>query len=559
MRHSFFTLGCFAFLCIRMNGLGLCRPVDWNTRGCPRNVLVVLPVFFLVLLFAAGAAVAAPGQNVPTDTLSIDIEDAVRLAIAQNRGLRLSEAELELAEADIGEARSVLRPQVTADAGYTRNIRAVDPFAGTPATDLLTPAVPDEWLAFNERARTDGNPDTEPISLDEFQQRQQEAFEQAGVSPDDPAVSPFTVPNQFDGGISISQTLFDPAAAARLRGARALRDASGAAYKRTELVTADSVRRAFLSTQLAAEQVELIRRSINRTEDQLQEAERRVEEGVASISERLVASVELGNFRTDLIDAETRHERARNALKLTLGIDPVRPIRLLGDLEITDGYELADFSLQEALDIARNERTDIQEARRLQASQQANLDASRAARLPRVNAFANLNLAGNIPDERDRIITDPLDPFDVRVDERGIFSDDFWSVGASAGIQLQISLFEGGRLGVQSQQARIAVKQAQIQTDQLEDSIRAEVQDALNELRAARDRVEIQTETSQIAERSFEIANERFLRGVVAQIERRDAAAQLDQSRLNLLQATHDYLSARSRFLTAMGITPEQI
>ena len=511
----------------------------------------------LALILAIGlvsSAREALGQGLSNDTLALGIEEAVQIALERNRGLLLGELDFETSVAAAREARAGLLPQLTTDASYIRDFITLDPFAGTAATDLLDGGVPTEWLAYNEQARQDDDPDMQPISLEEFLQLQGEAYEDAGVSPDDPGTSPFTVPNQFDGGLSLIQPIFAPAATAQLRNARAMRNASEVGYRHLEITTADSVRQAFLRAQLADASVDILLRSVERTEAELNEAIRRVEEGITSVSERLAAQVQLRNLQTELIEARTQRTRAINALKVSIGLPPARPVRLTGLLEVDDNFVLADVSFEEALEVAANRRMDVDEARSIVEAQEASFEASRAARLPTVSALANLNFAGNIPDNHEQVQTDPLDPFNVGVNRRRFFHDDFWSLGASIGIQVQWNIFEGGQIRARNQQAQLAVRQAEIQLDQLQDAVRLEIDDTLNDLRAARDRALLQQETVELAERNYEVANERVLRGIVTPVERRDAAEQLDQSQLNLLQAIHDYLAARSSFFSAVGV-----
>lgn len=520
-----------------------------------RRIVLAAAAVFLVALHPLPAG-AQPLDATPRDTLRLSIDDAVTIALARARELQRSTLDRAAASADLDGARAALLPRVATDAGFTRDIQPVDPFAGTRAAEFIGQDVPTEWLAFNERARTDGDPTTQPIPLDEFVQRQEQAFREAGVVDPDAAPSPFTVPNQFQAGVSFSQPVYAPAAAAEVRAARAQLGAAEAGVSRQRAVTADSARQAFLGALLSRQQVGVLQRSVARTQATLTEAERRIDEGIAPVSERLSSAVELANLQTDLVQAERADERARSNLKLTLGLSPLQPVELDGALTVED-VTLAGFPIEDAVALALASRADVAEARLQVRAQQAQVDAARASMLPSVNAVLNVNVSGNIPDDRDRVLTDPLNPFDVQVQGRGIFASDFWSLGASAGLQVQWNLFEGGRLRAQSERAQIGVQQAALLVQELEDFVRFEVEDALQELRAARDRLIIQQGNVGLAEENYRVADARVRQGVATTLERRDASTQLDRSRLNLLQAIHDYRSARSRFLAALGAETE--
>ncbi len=116
------------------------------------------------------------------------------------------------------------------------------------------------------------------------------------------------------------------------------------------------------------------------------------------------------------------------------------------------------------------------------------------------------------------------------------------------------NLFNGFRTSAQVQQRQIAVERAEIELTQLQQSVRLEVQTALRNLETAQQRILSQEKNVVNAELNYSYASTRLHEGVATPLEERDASDQLDQSRLNYLQAVHDYLVARSAFETAMGV-----
>jgi outer membrane protein len=511
--------------------------------GVGAAALVALPL---------GSAAAAAQQPAAADTLRLGMDDAVRIASARNPELRLSLLEVEAAEAEAREARGGLLPQVSSTTGYTRDVVSANPFAGTRALGQLGGGAPTGWLFHNEQARTDGDPSNRPISLERFQERQEAAFREAGVSPDDGG-NPFAVPNQFQAGLSLQQPLWAPGAAAQVRVARAARDATAAGARRQLAATADSVRRAYLGALLSRERAAVFARSVERTRASVAEAERRVAAGVAPVFERLSAEVELGNLLTDRIEAEAAEQQARDRLLLAIGLAPAQSVALTDALRVDDGFRLADTPLAAALGRALERRADVEEARLAVVAQEARVAAARAAYRPSVDAFADVNYQGNVPDDRSRAVTNPLQPFEVEEERRGVFSGDFWDLGVAAGVRLQWNVFAGGAQRAQADRTRVGARQARIRLEQLRDLVRFDVESALRELRAARDRARIQEANAALAERNYEMVRARVVQGVSTPLERREASDQLDRSRLALLQAVHDYLAARSRFHAAVG------
>lgn len=84
-----------------------------------------------------------------------------------------------------------------------------------------------------------------------------------------------------------------------------------------------------------------------------------------------------------------------------------------------------------------------------------------------------------------------------------------------------------------------------------------EVASAMRALATAREQIASQGRNVENAELNYTFASRRLDEGVATPLEERDASDQLDQSRINYLQAAHDYLVARSAYETAVGVPLE--
>jgi outer membrane protein len=488
------------------------------------------------------------------DTARLTLEAAVQRAVERSPAVRAARLEAREAIVRVDEVRAELRPQLSATASYTRELAAANPFAGTDALRMFGQGAPTDWLLWNERARLDGDPATRPIPLDEFLERQEAAFRDAGVPMRGMRDNPFSVENQFMGGIAFEQALWSPAAVAELRAAEAQREAVLAGVRQDALTVADSVRAAYLGALLAAEQAEVLARSVARATVDAEEAARRVAQGVAAVPERLAAEVEAENLRTDLIEARTRAETTVDFVKFVLDLPLAQPVMLVESLRIDDDYGAADVALPGVVAEALQRRRDVRQARLALDAERARADAARGRRRPAITAFVDVNVMGNVPDDRARTRTDPLRPFDVEEEQRGFLSGDFWDLGANAGVRVGWNILGGGRLRAQERLADIAVQAAALRVEQVTSRVELEVRQALRELQAAAARARIQEANVERAERSYTMTAERVEQGVAASLERREASTQLDRSRLALAQARHDYLAARSRLRAAAGV-----
>ncbi len=480
----------------------------------------------------------------------LSLDEAVQIALVHNYALRQTRLDQENAELQVGEAWGQLIPSVTLNSSYTRSVRSPNPFAGSEAGGLFESLGFVDWLSFNEEARTDDNPDTQPIS---FQEQQQQGLREAGISPSGSG-NPFAVPNQFEAGVTVSQVLFNASAFAAVRGADRLREIRERGTDREEQLLIDEVRATYYQAVLARERARVTQQSVDRVQRTVREISQAVEQGTAPKFDRLSAEVELSNLRANLTDASNQAELAVNALKNVLGIPIDTPIVLGDDLDAPAAPEaIGEFTIASATDMALRHRPDLRQAQLAVELNEIDRSITRGGLFPTVSAFASANYVGSVPDSRTVTLSDPDDPFAFDQETRGFFDTAYWDQSVNVGLSLTWNIFDGNQTRRQVQQRTIAVEQARIDRERAREGVKLEVEQALRNLRAAQQRLDSQTENVERAELNYEFAQQRLQEGVARPIEEREASQQLDQARLNRLQAAFDYVSALSALETAVG------
>ncbi len=510
-----------------------------------------LAVLLAGLLLLPGP-VFAQTQPAPAP-VTLTLDEAIQIALVNNYTLRNSRLDVDEARAQIREAWGQVMPQVDASSSYTRNVKSANPFAGSAAGGIFSTLGFVDWLAFNEQARTDDDPATVPIAFGEFQDRRLRGLEDAGIqlSTGD---NPFSVPNQFQNGISITQTLFSGSVYAGIRGAERLKKINQRGVDRQEQVLIDQVRQGFYQALLAAEQARVAALSVARTRATLDETARRVAQGVAPKVQRLSAEVQLANLETQSVQAQNQAVAALDNLKFTLGIPVEQPVQLRGSLEAADLDAYRTISVQSAFEQALTSRPDIEQSLIAVELRQIDKSITRSQYLPTLSAFANLSYTGSVPDNRTITLSDPDDPFSFSKRENDFFSSSYWQPSVNVGFRLTWNLFNGFQTTARVQQRQIAVERARNDYTQLQQAVRLEVETALRDLETAQQRILSQQRNVERAELNYTYASARLREGVATPLEERDASDQLDQSRLNYLQAVYDYLVARSAFETAVGV-----
>ena len=325
------------------------------------------------------------------------------------------------------------------------------------------------------------------------------------------------------------------------------------AVSRQEQVLIDQVKTAWYATLLLREQEFVLTQSVQRAQRTLMEVTKQVEQGVAPKFQRLSAEVEVANLETQLIQAETASSAAVDNLKLLLAIPATYSLDLRDHLESDLSASFLGVSTQDAMMAALEKRPDLEQAVIGVELERIQLQVAKSEYLPTLDAFANFNYIGNVPDNRTVVRSAANDPFSFTSTERDYFDTSYWDRSVNVGLRLSWNIFNGFASKQRVQQRKILMQQAQNNTEFLKQSIKVEVESALRNVRASHTRMTNQRKNVERAELNFEYAEARLKEGVATPLEVRSASDQLDQSRLGYLQAVHDFLVARSAYQISTG------
>ena len=487
--------------------------------------------------------------------MALNLSEALEIALVQNYALERARLDLKESQAQIRQAWGRVWPSVDGNASYTRNLAVANPFAGSDAGDLFSGFDAVGWLAFNEEARTDNDPETIPISFSDFVRQQTVGQRAAGIPEPDPDANPFFVANQFNFGLTVRQLLYDGAAFAGIRAARTAEEASEAAISNQMHRVVEDTAVAYYDAQSAKEQAIILEKSVSRATAALDETKKRVSQGIQPRFAELSAEVELANLQTQLVRAKNAAEAAVDNVKLVLGIPADTSLQLTDDLPDNPGA-FVSASRENAMAQALVERPDLLEARKNVRLLELQERVTFSQFLPVVSGVFNLSMAGSVPDDRTVVLTDPDDPFMFSTQENSFFSDSYWFSSASVGVELTWNLFEGFASAAQLEANQVATRRARSVLTELENTVRVQVDAALRDLASAREQIRSQRRNVERAELNYQHAEIRLKEGVSSQLELREASDQLDQSRLSQKQAVHDFLVARVRYQVAVGTPP---
>lgn len=336
--------------------------------------------------------------------------------------------------------------------------------------------------------------------------------------------------NDYAFSLSLEQPVLDFSLGPARTAARLSRVASEASVEAARVEVAREVRVAYYQVLLDRALVRVQEQALEQARARLRQVEGFRGAGTASEFDLLTAQVEVDNVRPQLIEARNRLALDRNRLKRVVGLP------LEAQLVLTDSLTVPEDgapTLDQALARATEDRADLRGQEVRVRLQRESLIAESRAALPTLSLTASfLRRASSsdfLPPERD------------------------FSQSASAGLALEIPLFDGRARAGRVQQAEAQMAGERYRLRQLREQVRLEVQQAHQNLQAALEQIDASSATVRRAERALGIAQTRFQNGLATQVELNDAELAVTRARTNRAQALYSYHAAWATLLRAQG------
>ncbi|MBC8044435.1 MAG: TolC family protein [Rhizobacter sp.] len=441
----------------------------------------------VVLIFSAIHVSSTPAF---AQARRVTLDQAVAVAMEQNRDLKVAQLELEKSGQQVREAWSNVYPTISGSAQAIHNFRAVQFFPNTIFAAQSPEAAPPP-LSFT------------PFVLENFQ--------------------------LVNATVSIQQPLFQGAIYAGVRAASVVDKLSKESYVGSRASVQSSVKQSYYLVLTSYERVKVLEQSILRNELALSDSRKSFRQGLVADIDTLRAFVAVENLRPQLIQAKNSADNTLTLLKIRMGIPESEQLMLTDSLvydpQTTEPTEPAAYA--EAL----ANRAEVRQLELNVKLGDEQIAAEFAGHLPSLIAVGQL-----------QVLTQTTDL------SKSVFPSSLY-----AGLQLTVPIFQGFKVDSKVQQAVIAKKQTETQLDNLKEVVRSEIRVRLSGVVEARQRLEVQRYTVNAAERSFAITRSRRQQGIGTQLELTDADRSLTEAKTNYLSAVSDYLTAKVNLDLALG------
>jgi len=287
----------------------------------------------------------------------------------------------------------------------------------------------------------------------------------------------------------------------------------------------------FYGALLTEKYLEVSNEAITQAERHYKQAQNLFDQGMVSEYDLIRANVAVANLRPQVLEAETTRDMAYKGLLSLIGLEVDADIRLTGDLEIAP-EELLDYD--SAVEAALNNREEF-----TQLGLQAELYEGQYKIEKHSTLWPNVIL--NMKYETM-----------AQADDLNMQKYEFLG-GLGGSVIVQIPLFDGFASKHKAETARINKRAVHRQRQLLEKGVRIQVFEAQGNYQKAAERLTAAKETLSQATRGSEIAEVRYKEGVGTQLELLDAELQVNNSKVNVLQAQYDLRIAKAAFSRALG------
>jgi outer membrane protein TolC len=506
------------------------RPGRTSARACALGLLLAVSSPMLAL-----AQQAAPAAS---NTTALSLDDAIRIAARESEALQIARAGVTRAGGQVRVARSQYLPQLGGSLAYSRALRsqfqALASGGGDTSTtpkpqSLCTPALPENPTP-EQRAAALAQATTCPAvqGLD---------FSRVG----------FGARNSWTLGLSVSQTVFS---GGRVSGqniaAAAARRSADVELTSQRAQLALDVTQAYFDAVLADRLVAIADTTLSQTEELLRQTTVARRVGNQSEFELLRATVTRDNQRPVAIarrgDRDIAYLRLKQLLNLPLDapltlttpIDEPATISRVIAANAATGNNAA-YVANVADTLAPRSISDTSSAYRAPVRQ--SVEAVRAQegqyRAARADRFPTLSLTSGY--QRLFFPTAFLPTLNQ-------YSEN-WNVGGS----LSLSLFSGGRVTGNIEQARANLDEAKARLQQARELAALDTRVALNQLQQAEAAFAASRGTAQQAQRAYSIDQIRYREGISTQTDLTQSRLLLEQATANQAQSARDLAVARAR------------
>lgn len=433
------------------------------------------------------------------DTLRLNVDLAVELALKNNRQVQLAKAKLQEVTAGRGVAFSSLLPQISAAGTYYRTGRVNEiSFAKYGMIPVPVIGTNGDTLGYTAPILTVVGETTFGLGFAD---------------------------NYILRG-SVQQTLFTWGKLLNAyRIANLTFNMEQEAYRQAQAQVRLQATESFYQALLAQKMKDLMEESYEQLKRHVDQVQVLYDNGLARQLDLMRAKVSLTNGQVQLQQMENNAKLAIASLRIILGLTDEIPIVLSGDLDFLP--QKVDFN--QALDSAFCKRPEL-------------LQMDKSVQI--TDLFCRIALTANLPTAFVQFNYDYKKPLGF---------ENKWGADWNLTLGLSMPIFTGLANWHKVNQAKARQRQARLGLAILKDGIKLEVQALVNTLNQEVENIKNQKENVMVAEAALKIAETSYQNGLITNLEYMDIQLALLQSKVSYLNSLTNYKIAETKLKKAIG------
>lgn len=335
---------------------------------------------------------------------------------------------------------------------------------------------------------------------------------------------------------TLEQLIFDGSYLVGLQAAKTFLDYTENANEKTRLEVRKGVINAYGSVLMAEELVAIFQDNKATLEKNLNETKKVYENGLAEEEDVEQLEITYLDISTYLDNAERTLSIAKQMFNVALGLDIKTKVELTQKLNDLTEENVALNLMNQGFQLEDNIDFKIASNFTEQRSLELKLEKSKA--LPSLSAFVNYGTQAN---SNEFTFLD---------------GDQRWFQYSILGVSMNIPIFSSGLRGARTQQARIALEQANTQLEEATQQIKLQFDQARSNYQFQIDKYKNAQKNLNLAQRIENKNQVKFNEGIASSFDLRQAQIQLYRAQESYFQTMVDLINAKTELETIMN-TPK--
>lgn len=338
---------------------------------------------------------------------------------------------------------------------------------------------------------------------------------------------------KYDGNVALSvrQLIFDGSFFVGLQASKTYKELSTKEHIKTQIDVVEAVSKAYYNVLVTEEQFELLQVNLARLDTLLNETQIMYNNGFAEKIDVSRLKVQHNNLKVQVENTEKLLTINRDLLKFQMGMPITETIALTDQLE--------EVVLTEpTLDSEGFNYTERIEYSQLQTNM----------------ALANLDLKNNKVQYIPTLYANFNYGYNTQTSESSqLFETNRWLNFGTAGLSLNIPVFDGFLKSNRIQKNKIQIRQIEKSFEQMENSIDLQINQAKINMANSLEQMKAQRENMELAEEIYNVTKIKYQEGVGSNFEVVEADADYKEAQTNYYNALYDALVAKVELEKAYG------